>query len=300
MNYMKIAAFDIGGTALKMGVATTQGVLLQTAKAAIKHSDGDAILTQMLNWVTLHPDLEGIAISAPGYVNPHTGFIEMGGAIRRFDHFAMKAWLVQHTGLPVTVENDANCVLLAERWQGKAAEVNNFLVLTIGTGIGGAIFCNGQVVHGARFRAGEFGYMLTERADSRRVARHSMNENCTLRTLRQRYADHYGLAFNEVTGEAIFDAYDAGNAACRRLVDDFLNGIATGLYNLANVFDPHVIFIGGGIAERPGFMDLLRTHLAWFGIAEIADVVSHGNRAGLIGAVYHFRQQYPSAISNIE
>ncbi len=297
---MNIAAFDIGGTALKMGIATAQGELLQTDKAAIRNSDGDAILAQMLNWVTAHPGLEGIAISAPGYVNPHTGFIEMGGAIRRFDQFAMKGWLEAQTGLPVTVENDANCVLLAERWQGKAKDIDNFLVLTIGTGIGGAIFCNGRLVHGARFRAGEFGYMLTERADSRRVARHSMNENCTLRTLRKRYADFHGLTLESVTGEAIFDGYDAGDTVCRRLVDDFLNGIATGLYNLANVFDPQTIFIGGGIAERPGFMDLLRTHLAWFGIADIADVVSHGNQAGLVGAVYHFRQQYPSAISNIE
>lgn len=191
-------------------------------------------------------------------------------------------------------------MLLAERWQGKGRDIDNFLVLTIGTGVGGANFCNGRLVHGARFRAGEFGYMLTERADSRRVARHSMNENCTLRTLRKRYADYNGLALDDVTGEAIFDGYDAGDAACRRLVDDFLNGIATGLYNLANVFDPQTIFIGGGIAERPGFMALLRTHLTWFGIADIADVVSHGNRAGLIGAVHHFRQQYPSAIRNIE
>ncbi|HDX4048625.1 TPA: ROK family protein [Enterobacter soli] len=297
---MNIAAFDIGGTALKMGIATTQGELLHTDKAAIKNSDGDAILSEMLHWVALHPDLEGIAISAPGYVNPHTGYIEMGGAIRRFDNFAMQAWLSEQTGLPVTVENDANCVLLAERWQGKAAGTDNFLVLTIGTGIGGAIFCNGQLVHGARFRAGEFGYMLTERADSRKVSRHSMNENCTLRTLRKRYADYHGLGLEEVTGETIFDGYDAGDVVCHRLVDDFLNGIATGLYNLANVFDPRTIFIGGGIAERPGFMDLLRTHLMWFGIADIVDVVSHGNSAGLIGAVYHFRQQYPSAISNIE
>lgn len=297
---MNIAAFDIGGTALKMGIATTQGELLHTDKAAIKNSDGDAILSEMLHWVALHPDLEGIAISAPGYVNPHTGYIEMGGAIRRFDNFAMQAWLSAQTGLPVTVENDANCVLLAERWQGKAAGTDNFLVLTIGTGIGGAIFCNGQLVHGARFRAGEFGYMLTERADSRKVSRHSMNENCTLRTLRKRYADYHSLGLEEVTGETIFDGYDAGDVVCRRLVDDFLNGIATGLYNLANVFDPHTIFIGGGIAERPGFMDLLRAHLTWFGIADIVDVVSHGNSAGLIGAVYHFRQQYPSAISNIE
>ncbi|HDR2791918.1 MULTISPECIES: beta-glucoside kinase BglK [Enterobacter] len=297
---MNIAAFDIGGTALKMGIVTTQGELLHRDKAAIKNSDGDAILSEMLQWVALHPDLEGIAISAPGYVNPHTGYIEMGGAIRRFDNFAMQEWLSAQTGLPVTVENDANCVLLAERWQGKAAGTDNFLVLTIGTGIGGAIFCNGKLVHGARFRAGEFGYMLTECADSRKVARHSMNENCTLRTLRKRYADYHGQGLDDVTGETIFDGYDAGDVVCRRLVDDFLNGIATGLYNLANVFDPQTIFIGGGIAERPGFMDLLRTHLTWFGIADIADVVSHGNSAGLIGAVYHFRQQYPSAISNIE
>ena len=112
---MNIAAFDIGGTALKMGIATVQGKLLQTDKAAIRNSDGDAILAQMLNWVTAHPGLEGIAISAPGYVNPHTGFIEMGGAIRRFDQFAMKGWLEAQTGLPVTVENDANCAGRARR-----------------------------------------------------------------------------------------------------------------------------------------------------------------------------------------
>jgi beta-glucoside kinase len=200
MNVMNIAAFDIGGTALKMGIVTTQGELLHRDKAAIKNSDGDAILSEMLQWVALHPDLEGIAISAPGYVNPHTGYIEMGGAIRRFDNFAMQEWLSAQTGLPVTVENDANCVLLAERWQGKAAGTDNFLVLTIGTGIGGAIFCNGKLVHGARFRAGEFGYMLTERADSRKVARHSMNENCTLRTLRKRYADYHGQGLDDVTG----------------------------------------------------------------------------------------------------
>jgi beta-glucoside kinase len=96
----------------------------------------------MLAWIAAHPACEGVAISAPGYVNPHTGFIEMGGAIRKFDNFAIKRWLEQQTGLPVAIENDANCVLLAERWQGKAAEMSDFLVLTIGTGIGGAIFCN--------------------------------------------------------------------------------------------------------------------------------------------------------------
>jgi hypothetical protein len=92
--------------------------------------------------------------------------------------------------------------------------MSNFLVLTIGTGIGGAIFCNNQLVHGARFRAGEFGYMQTARPGTRDVRRYSMNENCTLRVLRHRYAEHIGKALDDVTGEEIFDRYDAGDATC--------------------------------------------------------------------------------------
>ena len=282
---MKIAAFDIGGTALKMGVVADSGELLEKGKQPITDSDGEQILAAIEGWITAHPECEGVAISAPGYVNPHTGYIEMGGAIRRFDHFAIKEWLEARCGLPVAIENDANCVLLAERWQGKGAELSDFLVLTIGTGIGGAIFCNNQLVHGARFRAGEFGYMQTSRPGSRDVRRYSMNENCTLRVLRYRYAQHLGKTLEEVTGEEIFDRFDAGDVVCQRLVAEFFNG-------LVNLFDPQTILIGGGIVERPGFLALMREHLAWFGIADYIDTVSHGNDAGLIGAVYHFNQHY--------
>ena len=289
---MKIAAFDIGGTALKMGVVADSGELLEKGKQPITDSDGEQILAAIEGWITAHPECEGVAISAPGYVNPHTGYIEMGGAIRRFDNFAIKDWLEERTGLPVAIENDANCVLLAERWQGKGAELSDFLVLTIGTGIGGAIFCNNQLVHGARFRAGEFGYMQTSRPGSRDVRRYSMNENCTLRVLRYRYAQHLGKTLEEVTGEEIFDRFDAGDVVCQRLVAEFFNGLGTGLYNLVNLFDPQTILIGGGIVERPGFLALMREYLAWFGIADYIDTVSHGNDAGLIGAVYHFNQHY--------
>lgn len=290
---MKIAAFDIGGTALKMGVITASGEILKKAKQPISESDGEQILAAIESWITANPECTGVAISAPGYVNPHTGFIEMGGAIRRFDNFAIKAWLESRCGLPVAIENDANCVLLAERWLGKGTNLSDFLVLTIGTGIGGAIFCNNQLVHGARFRAGEFGYMLTSRPGTRDVRRYTMNEkNCTLRVLRHRYAQHLGKAFEEVTGEEIFDRFDAGDVVCQRLVEEFFNGLGTGLYNLVNLFDPQTILIGGGIVERPGFLALMRQHLAWFGIADYIDTVSHGNDAGLIGAVYHFNQQY--------
>ncbi len=124
--------------------------------------------------------------------------------------------------------------------------------------------------------------MLTERPGGRDPRRYSMNENCTLRVLRHRYAEHIAAPLESVTGEMIFDRYDAGDPVCQRLVAEFFNGLGHGLYNLVNIFDPQTIFIGGGIVERPGFLALLRQHLAWFGIADYLDTVSHGNDAGLI------------------
>lgn len=151
---MSIAAFDIGGTALKWASAPLQANCVKKASSRLSIAMATRYCKRCWRGLPLTRRVKAWR-SARGYVNPHTGFIEMGGAIRKFDNFAIKRWLEQQTGLPVAIENDANCVLLAERWRGKAAEMSDFLVLTIGTGIGGAIFCNNRLVHGASFRAGD-------------------------------------------------------------------------------------------------------------------------------------------------
>lgn len=289
---MKIAAYDIGGTSLKMGVVSDKGDIIAKDKCVIPNFSGDYILTAILNWLEAHTECEGVALSVPGYVNPHSGFITMGGSLRDFDNFALQEWLQTKTGLPVSVENDANCALLAERWLGKAQTMRNFLMMTIGTGIGGAIFCNGALAHGHRFRAGEFGYMLSERAGAARLNSYTMNENCTLAVLRRRYAFIMDKNPDEVSGEEIFEEYDRGNKICERLVNQFYQDLCSGIYNLAHLFDPECLFLGGGITERPVFIDELKQHLQWYGLT--IDVVGahHGNSAGLLGAVYHYLNRY--------
>ena len=285
---MNIAAFDIGGTSLKMGVVTGQGEMLHKDKKDIPHRSGEAILAAMLSWLKQHPACGGIAISVPGYINPHSGFITMGGAIRDFDQFDITGWLENKTGLPVSAENDANCALLAERWLGSAGQMDNFLMMTIGTGIGGAIFCNGALVSGHRFRAGEFGYILSERPGSDRLMKSTMNETCTLTILRRRYASHVGKNPDEVTGEEIFGLYDQGDRICRRLVNQFMQDICSGIHNLAHVFDPECIFLGGGITERPSFLEEIKQHLAWYRLPVEVRSARYGNSAGLLGAVRHY------------
>jgi len=289
---MKIAAFDIGGTSLKMACVLSDGQIVAHQSSAIVHSDGEQIMQQMLAWLKEHPDCQGIAVSAPGHVDPNSGLISMGGAIRRFDHFNLKQWLQQETGLPVSIENDANCVLLAEKWLGKARDLQDFLCLTIGTGIGGGIYANGDVVRGGRFRAGEFGYMFSERPGANTPNSYTMNKVCTLKVLRERYAELTQQSWENISGEDIFAEFDNNNPQCVRLVNAFYDDICVGLYNLINIFDPTHIFIGGGITSRSRFIDELLTHMSWFGQREtIIECATHKNDAGLLGATWHFINQ---------
>ncbi|MCZ4061443.1 ROK family protein [Pantoea sp. LMR881] len=285
---MKIAAFDIGGTSLKMGVITDKGDIRHQDKADISHNSRDKILNEILDWLKNNPGCEGIAVSVPGYVDSKSGFISMGGTVREFDGFHLSQWLTEKTSLPVSVENDAHCALLAERWLGKAKNMSDFLMLTIGTGLGGAAFCNNALIRGKRDRAGEFGCILTSRPASSHVTHYTMSKTCTMTALREYYCLQKDIPSEEISGKEVFDQFDQGDPIASRLVTTFYQDLSAGLYNLAAVFDPDTIFIGGGIAERESFLEEVRFHLEWFSTDIKVDTATYGNESGMLGAVYHF------------
>ncbi|WP_312242539.1 ROK family protein [Pantoea sp.] len=295
---MKLAAFDIGGTSLKMGVTTDLGEIVKKEQVEVQQSSGKEILEHILQWVKDNPDCEGIAISVPGHVDAVSGTIFMGGTVRDFDRFNIVDWLAKETSLPVTVENDAHCALLAERWLGKAQSMADFLMITIGTGVGGAIFCNNALVHGKGFSAGEFGRMLTSRPASDGVSQYTMDKTCTMSSLREYYSLHMACSQEEVSGEDVFAKYDEGDPICSRLVITFYQDICAAIYNLAHIFDPECIFFGGGITAREQFLEEIKFHLAWFGLEIKLDTATHGNDSGMLGASWHFLQQHKDGDKN--
>jgi len=292
---MKIAAFDIGGTSLKMGVVDDRGNILASDSADISHNARDRILQDMLAWLEKNPGCAGIAVSTPGYVDADAGFIAMGGTIRDFDQFHLSQWLTEKTSLPATVENDAHCALLAEQWLGKATKLNDFLMLTIGTGLGGAAFCNGALIRGGRNRAGEFGCLLTSRPTSSDIERHTMSQSCTMTALRKNYSQLQGLAIDDVTGKDVFDAYERHEDAARQSVAQFYQDLAACLYNLFSVFDPQMIFIGGGITAREPFLAELGAELAKYDLDIHIDAATYGNDSGMLGATWNFLQRQSPA-----
>lgn len=290
---MNIAAFDIGGTSLKMGVVDDRGNILTQESADISHNARDKILEEIVGWLEKNPGCEGIAVSTPGYIDPDKGFIEMGGTIRDFDQFHLSQWLTEKTALPATVENDAHCALLAEYWLGKAKKLNDFLMLTIGTGLGGAAFCNGALIRGGRNRAGEFGCLLTSRPTSSDIERHTMSQSCTMTALRENYSQLTDRPVDDVSGKDVFDACDRQEKMAQQVVEKFYQDLAACLYNLFSVFDPQMIFIGGGITAREPFLEELAEQLEKYQIDIRIDAATYGNDSGMLGATWNFLQRQP-------
>ncbi|MDH5877798.1 MULTISPECIES: ROK family protein [Vibrio] len=298
-------SFDIGGTDIKFGVVNDLGDILRQGKVKTASAGEDIIQTI----VDIKQDLsqtyrfDGAAFSVPGFVNVDTGYLKAGGAISDFCEFNFKDILADKLALPVEVENDVNCVALAEKWQGKAKDMSDFICITLGTGIGGAIYTNNQLIRGHRSMAGEFGYTFIHYAhESQDKASETMNLTASVRDgLRRRYALYKGLSgFEHISGKDIFSLAEGGDSVAVRVIDEFYKSIAVGLHNLTFILNPEKIIIGGAISERPDLipnvtqeMKRLLKAIPVINKLNLDEVVSIENTSftndnGLIGAVYHF------------
>lgn len=194
------------------------------------------------------------------------GLVDRGGRLRRApnlvgaDEFAVGDLLAPRIGLPVAVDNDANCAARAELRLGAARGVSDGILVALGTGIGGAVIVDGRVCQGAAGMAGEVGHMV--------IDPHGPPCPCGGRGCWERYASGAGLAhlaqeaaaaggLVEVTaraggpaalrGEDVTAAARAGDREAHDILEAFAAWTALGLRNLAALLDPELIVVGGGL-----------------------------------------------------
>nr|TXF83288.1 ROK family protein [Alkalicoccus halolimnae] len=290
-NYL---AFDIGGTSVKWGLLTKEGTFLQKSTFSSEGSDGKVILQKIKEVVDLYrSSLQGIAVSAPGFILP-SGYIEYGGAIDAFTEFPFQEVLSRNTGLPVSIENDVNCVALAEKWLGNAQKLTDFVCITVGTGVGGALYLNNALYRGNNFRAGEAGFMVTNGLQSTMKGGDTLSTLASMTGLREKYAAYHSLDPEKVTGEMVFQAYDEKEPAAVHIVEDFYRSLAIGIFNINSFLNPQKILIGGGITSRPSFIRELQSHLSYVDNVFHAEIelCRFKNDAGMIGALAFFHSQY--------
>lgn len=303
---MDTIGIDVGGTkVLGVAVDSERPSVVRAERRVVTPDGGEGLVATLLTLVgSLAEAAAPVGVGVPGLVD-RQGTLHMGPHLRHLHDLALAEVLERRSGRPTIVDNDANCHAVAEHVAGAARGYDEVLVVTLGTGIGAGIITNGQILRGANGFAGEPGHMVVDPNGPRCP--------CGKRGCWEQFASGTGLGrFGRdaaegghleavvdlaggdpaaVRGEHVTAAARTGDPEALVVVGELSHWIALGLANLANVLDPAIIVIGGGLVEAADlFLPEVRTRFADLVMAgerrPLAPIVAAelGERAGAIGA----------------
>ena len=291
---MKILVFDIGGTSIKYGTCVDNALVEVKEIPTEAKKGGRHIMDTLISLIEPQSGYDAIGISTAGQVNADGGYIIYANEnIPGYTGTQIKAELEERFHVPVAVENDVNAAALGEAICGAGRAHEDFLCLTYGTGVGGAIIQNRQVYHGSSFSAAEFGAIVTH-ADQRLAGSDYFDgcyERCASTTALVRMATAYRPELDN--GRKIFENLDDPNVV--QILDRWVDEILLGLSSLIHIFNPACIVLGGGIMVQPLIMELIHRKLPKYIMPSFAHVAIRpaelGNSAGLLGACYLAQQK---------
>lgn len=279
----RIIALDIGGTFIKYGVYTVKCEKIFADKEATKVDEGSFFLQICKIIDRLMEDFDGIAgigISVPGFVDPESGENTDFSIPKGITSHNLKKELMEKYGCRVSIENDGNCAAIAERDFGEGKDLSSFVMVTVGTGIGGAIVYDKKLLRGKNFKAGELGFFVL--GSEKEIGATSVLVERVSRRLGKKVDGEYVIS--HVTEPSVKDIYQ-----------EWLSSLAMVIGNTAAVLDPQKVLVGGGISANPLFIDGLRERVfELFPFKDYMEIVPchFRNDAGKIGAVGVFLEEY--------
>lgn len=282
---------DIGGTKINFGVVDEKGCILRSISLDTKAQiSRDAILEQLLTGIYKLglDDIKSIGIGTPGFIDTKKGFIKFAGNLKGWSRFNLKEWLsIRIPAKPIFVGNDANMAALCESWIGAGKNFESFVMVTLGTGVGGAYYRRDiGLLEGEHFQGLEIGHMILYPAGKPCTCgqKGCAEQYCSGTAIERNYGS---LSGNSLSGEKIFEICDEDKNALET-ISQFQFNLGTLTASLRNVFDPDGIIIGGGVIHSKdrwwdGFIDQYRQ------ISQKHEEVSivaanYLNDAGVIGA----------------
>lgn len=289
---MKIIGIDIGGTTIKVDLYDDLGTSLNQFKEIETIIDYDLGTNQILNQVCdligeyiLNYSIDGVGISTAGVVNANTGeIIYAGYTIPGYIGVNFTSEIEKRFGLSTFVENDVNCAALGELWKGQAKDKKNVVMVTIGTGIGGSIIVNGQIVNGFNYTAGEVGYIPVGNSDWQSKASTTalihLYQKKSLKTIQ--------------TGRTFFTDLSSGDKVAKETFEIFVENLTKGLLTISYLLNPEILILGGGIlAKKDILLPEIQSSLAKNAmdnrfLPKNVVAATLGNEAGRIGAVKNF------------
>jgi glucokinase len=316
-----IVGVDVGGTAIKMALLSTQGEILYKTQEPTPVAEGeDSVLRKISDMMhamleqtqTAKEQVAGIGVGVPGPVDAENGIVRDAVNLHWKQPVRLKEKLERLTGLPVYVDNDANNAALGEMWRGAGQGAKDLIVITLGTGVGGGVIVHGRIVHGMNGVGGEVGHITMEPAGGPAC-------NCGKTGCLETYASASAIIreglkaaqegtspqlagilsqHGKIRAKDVLDAAKSGDEAAVAIVDQAAFYLGLALSHLANVLNPSRIVIGGGMSAAGEFLfsrvrDAFRRYVTFPYAADSCEILpaTLGNDAGVIGAGWLVRSQ---------
>ncbi len=306
----KCIGVDVGGTSVKLGLFETTGELVKKWEIPTRKEEGgkhiigdvaDSILHQVLAQENVSfKDIEGVGMGVPGPVLPD-GYVEVCVNLGWREKYPAKELSDLLEGLPVKCGNDANVAALGEMWQGGGKGYTDIVMITLGTGVGGGVIIDEQIITGKHGLGGEIGHIHVRDEETEhcncggvgcleqiasatgiaREARRKMASTNTPSVLRE--------AGDEVTAKDVLDAAKAGDSLALEVMEVVGHYLGVALASLALTVDPQMFVIGGGVSKAGQYLvEVINRHYAqYMTISENRGTIGLaklGNDAGIYGA----------------
>jgi len=304
MNYC--FGVDIGGTTVKMGIFKFDGETVDKWEIKTRtENKGSSILPDVAYSVAEKlkehaipkEAVLGIGVGVPAPVS-EDGIVN-GTANLGWEYKEVKHELEELTGIKVKVGNDANVAALGEMWKGGGLGQKNIVMVTLGTGVGGGIIIDGQILTGANGAGGEIGHICVNYEETDQCG-------CGNRGCLEQYASATGIVrlakkkleagtadtvlnAENLTAKDVFDAVKAGDQVAMEIAEEFGRYLGYALANIAALVDPAAIVIGGGVSKAGeillDYVEKAYKERVFFANKKVRFALAQlGNDAGIFGA----------------
>lgn len=315
---------DIGGTTIQISIVSNGGEIIgkifasELSQATEDRSEQKIIALVVSN---IHKclresdkhllDIKAVGVGSPGVNDLERGIILRASNFPNWDHFNIANTLSKALGgIPVVLENDAKAALLAEAWVGAGQGCQDIAMMTLGTGIGGAVLSGGRVLRGATGMAGEIGHAIfipngrsnhgtgvkgifEEYTSAKSLGALAMETIVNNDVINDSSLKAYAQTLSiDVSCKDVFEHAEHGDQHARKLLSQTIEYLGIGCINLCRYYDPSVILLSGGMTlAGQKFVDriqecFLKHHWSIFKPNCEIKLATTGNAAGVIGAAY--------------
>lgn len=292
---------DLGGTNLRAAAVSEEGGILASVYRSTPHgAPGDVMVAEIAAAVIELRNrlddgaLAGVGIGAPGIIVMEKGIITQSPNLPGLDGYPIRDRLESLLGLCVLLENDANAAALGEKWRGAGRDVDDLVLLTLGTGVGGGIIYRGEILHGFVGMAGELGHIkVVPDGYPCGCGGDGCLEKHASATAITAMARVMGLG-DQLTAKEVFDLAQTGDKRAIAIFRSFGKALGTALSNLVNIFNFPLYLLSGGVLSAwtqfaPAmFQEVERSSYVYRGTCGRTRIepATLGADAGIYGAAY--------------